>query len=134
VARPLSAVATETTTADQLILVQNRPIHRDRNSKEMRQDRSSFQSGRSFDRGHNWRRDRWRYSHNRDRYYWGAGGLALGLGLGLAASPYAYGPSYYAAPDYAGDDAVAYCMSRFRSYDPRSGTYLGYDGLRHPCP
>jgi hypothetical protein len=29
---------------------------------------------------------------------------------------------------------VAYCMQRFRSYDPRSGTYLGYDGLRHPCP
>jgi hypothetical protein len=19
-------------------------------------------------------------------------------------------------------------------YDPQSGTYLGYDGLRHPCP
>jgi hypothetical protein len=19
-------------------------------------------------------------------------------------------------------------------YDPRSGTYLGYDGYRHPCP
>ena len=32
------------------------------------------------------------------------------------------------------DDAVAYCVQRFRSYDPRSGTYLGYDGLRHPCP
>jgi len=25
-------------------------------------------------------------------------------------------------------------MSRFKSYDPGSGTYLGYDGLRHPCP
>ncbi|MGA7941219.1 MAG: BA14K family protein, partial [Bradyrhizobium sp.] len=22
---------------------------------------------------------------------------------------------------------------RYRSYDPASGTYLGYDGLRHPC-
>jgi hypothetical protein len=31
-------------------------------------------------------------------------------------------------------DAVAYCMQRFRSYDPQSGTYLGFDGLRHPCP
>ena len=31
-------------------------------------------------------------------------------------------------------DAVAYCMQRYRSYDPRSGTFLGYDGLRHPCP
>ena len=34
----------------------------------------------------------------------------------------------------AGDDGVAYCMQTYRSYDPRSGTYLGYDGLRHPCP
>jgi hypothetical protein len=29
---------------------------------------------------------------------------------------------------------VEYCMRRFRSYDPRSGTYVGYDGQRHPCP
>ncbi|MGC1923977.1 MAG: BA14K family protein [Pseudolabrys sp.] len=25
-------------------------------------------------------------------------------------------------------------MQRFRSYDPGSGTYVGYDGLRHRCP
>jgi hypothetical protein len=31
-------------------------------------------------------------------------------------------------------DAVAYCMQRYRSYDPASGTYLGFDGLRKPCP
>jgi BA14K-like protein len=31
-------------------------------------------------------------------------------------------------------DVVAYCMDRYKSYDPRSGTYLGYDGYRHPCP
>lgn len=31
-------------------------------------------------------------------------------------------------------NAVDYCMRRYRSYDPRSGTYLGYDGYRHPCP
>lgn len=29
---------------------------------------------------------------------------------------------------------VDYCMRRFRSYDPRSGTYLGNDGYRHRCP
>ena len=44
-----------------------------------------------------------------------------------AAPPAAYAPGY-------GDDTAAYCFSRFRSYDPRSGTYLGYDGYRHPCP
>jgi hypothetical protein len=37
-----------------------------------------------------------------------------------------------AAP--GGDDSTAYCMQTYRSYDPQSGTYLGYDGLRHPCP
>jgi hypothetical protein len=31
-------------------------------------------------------------------------------------------------------DVIAYCESRYRSYDPRTGTYLGYDGQRHPCP
>jgi hypothetical protein len=39
----------------------------------------------------------------------------------------------YGAPAPGGGD-VAYCMQRFRSYDPDSGTYLGFDGQRHPCP
>ncbi len=30
--------------------------------------------------------------------------------------------------------SVEYCRQRYRSYDPYSGTYLGYDGRRHPCP
>jgi hypothetical protein len=42
-------------------------------------------------------------------------------------------PGPYSA-DPTGGDPVTYCMQRFRSYDPRSGTYLGYDGYRHPCP
>ena len=25
------------------------------------------------------------------------------------------------------------CAQRYRSYDPASGTFLGYDGARHPC-
>lgn len=88
------------------------------------------------------------------------GGAAIGagivagalLGAGIAASrpyygpgPYYYGPAYYGPPVVYGppravygapvyDDAVAYCMRRFKSYDPASGTYLGYDGYRHPCP
>ena len=102
-----------------------------------------------------WRRG-WRGGY-RGRYY----GPGIGLGLGLAtgaligsaiAGPRYYydAPAYYDAPDYdeapptyyrapaygapAGGDAVSYCMQRFRSYDPASGTYLGYDGERHPCP
>jgi hypothetical protein len=87
---------------------------------------------------------------------WGPGagfvaGLAAGSALGYGASydgyydPY-YGDSYayyggdYNDPGYpvvveqnvTGD--ASYCAQRFQSYDPASGTYLGFDGLRHPCP
>jgi hypothetical protein len=86
-------------------------------------------------------------------YGWGIGLGVLGLGIAAGAYPYyngydpyysgPYYPAYpapayyYGAPVYAGPpngDAVGYCMQRFRSYDPRSGTYLGNDGYRHPCP
>ena len=61
------------------------------------------------------------------------GGMLLG---GMLAGPryYGYAPGPFYGPGYYGGDAVAYCMRRFKSYDPRSGTYLGYDGYRHPCP
>jgi hypothetical protein len=75
---------------------------------------------------------------------WGWGGFAAGAAAGaivggiLAAPYYAQGPYYYPGPGYYGGDyqgdPVRYCMQRFRSYDPGSGTYLGYDGYRHPCP
>ncbi len=73
------------------------------------------------------------------------------VGGALASQSYGYyaGPGYY-GPDYddqyyddsavavgpapGGGDDVGYCMQTYRSYDPASGTYLGYDGLRHPCP
>ena len=56
---------------------------------------------------------------------------------------YAYGtaPGYTYSPGYAygqgygtGGRDDAYCAQRYRSYDPASGTYLGYDGVRHSCP
>jgi hypothetical protein len=31
------------------------------------------------------------------------------------------------------EDSTAYCSAHYRSYDPASGTFLGYDGLRHAC-
>ena len=42
-------------------------------------------------------------------------------------------PSFAAMPD-TGADTISYCVQRFRSFDPASGTYLGFDGQRHPCP
>ena len=81
------------------------------------------------------------------------GGLAAGaiIGGAIAASRppgYYYGPGYYdqgyyapppppvvyQQPAYGGGDAEAYCMQRYRSYDPASGTYLNLDGNRYPCP
>ena len=62
------------------------------------------------------------------------------------APGYAYGPDYSYDYDYAPapyvasgpvvaqNDDASYCASRFRSYDPASGTYLGFDGRRHSCP
>lgn len=59
----------------------------------------------------------------------GAVGLATGAIIGGALAQQQAAP-VYAAPS----SSVSYCAQRFKSYDPRSGTYLGYDGLRHPCP
>jgi hypothetical protein len=74
---------------------------------------------------------------------YGAGVIGGAIIGGMLAAPYYEGPyyygpydayDYYPGPEYVPDDAVAYCMQRFHSYDPASGTYLGFDGLRHPCP
>ncbi|MBR1219282.1 BA14K family protein [Bradyrhizobium sp. U87765 SZCCT0131] len=67
-------------------------------------------------------------------------GGALAAPYGYGYGPYGYPPGYYApGPAYYGappppSGAEEYCMRRFRSYDPESGTYLGNDGRRHPCP
>ena len=90
-------------------------------------------------------------------HHGGGGGFFPGavagavIGGAIASQGYYGSPGYYAAPAYDangyydegtvaavpvpdGDDSVAYCMQTYRSYDPRSGTYLGNDGYRHPCP
>jgi hypothetical protein len=90
-------------------------------------------------------------------YYYGPYGYGYGGGYGPS---YAYGPGYaagygpvyddtyaddgyvaapgrgYAAPGraYASGDGASYCAQRYRSYNPRTGTYLGFDGMQHPCP
>ena len=96
----------------------------------------------AFGRGGGWHRNGW----------W-PGAVAAGAVVGgaLAANAYYdggyypyYDDTYYDNGYYDDGAAVAvvpsvggdasYCAQRFRSYDPASGTYLGYDGLRHPCP
>ncbi|EIM29235.1 BA14K family protein [Microvirga lotononidis] len=33
-----------------------------------------------------------------------------------------------------GSNASAYCAQRYRSYNPATGTFTGYDGRQHSCP
>jgi hypothetical protein len=79
-----------------------------------------------------------------------AAGSALGYGYGGYYDPgyygddYAYNNNYYdnGYSSYDGDPGYvvssgadpSYCAQRYRSSNPASGTYLGYDGQRHPCP
>ena len=100
-----------------------------------------------------------RYQHHGYAHGYGRG---YGYGIGAGAAALAAGAiiggalqqnqGYYPAesypvysdqsPTYDGagpqvvddSDSTAYCQRTFRSYDTVSGTYLGYDGLRHPCP
>lgn len=74
-----------------------------------------------------WRNGGWYYRNNNNGA-WIAAGIA-GLALGAAAA------SAMRNNNNANNaDIVAYCARKFRSYNPRTGTYTGYDGLQHPCP
>lgn len=53
-----------------------------------------------------------------------AAGAYSTIGPGADGGAFAYVP----APARSGN-----CAARFKSYDPRSGTYLGRDGHRHIC-
>lgn len=89
----------------------------------------------------------------------GVAGLAAGalIGGAIANQGYYGNPGYgyggygvptYEAPDDDGlgpvladqeevgpaGEGADYCAQRYRSYDRASGTYLGFDGDRHPCP
>jgi hypothetical protein len=70
--------------------------------------------------------------HRHGHYRGGGGGGAAGLGIGLAAGAIIGGA--IAASAAQANQNAAYCAQRYRSYDPRSGTYLSTDGNRYPCP
>ncbi len=55
-----------------------------------------------------------------------------GLAIGLAAGAILGGA--IAASSAQANQNAAYCAQRYRSYDPRSGTYLNVDGNRYRCP
>ena len=100
----------------------------------------------------------WRHRHY-DRHYSNSGDLVAAGVLGLAAGALAVGltsrsePVYYDPPyrepvrayprrvydEYAGGfepwsaEWYDYCSDRYRSFNPRSGTFVGYDGQERFC-
>lgn len=67
-----------------------------------------------------------------DRYYYAPPPPRVYYAPPPPPQPPYYGPVAYAPPPWT-PDWYAYCDSKYRSFDPRSGTFMGYDGLRHFC-
>jgi hypothetical protein len=87
------------------------------------------------------RRRHWN-RHNHHRYY--GGDVHYYPGYGYYSSRGAYYAGRYGhggrdghrvryGNDYRDGGRADWCARRYRSYDYRSGTYLGYDGYRHRC-
>lgn len=70
--------------------------------------------------------------HRGDRHHGGGGGDGAGAAAAGAAIGIFLGAMM--AVEAQRQQAVQYCMRRFRSYDPSSMTYVGRDGRRHRCP
>lgn len=78
----------------------------------------------------------------RPGYGWWDPSAAVGTAIGVGVGNWLW--RQWAQPEPVPVEAepvgsMSYCINRFKSYDanPRSptyGTYLGYDGQRHPCP
>ena len=93
-----------------------------------RHSRRGDRHARRYDR----HRHGYRYSHRRpgfDHYYGGyyyssPWWIGPGIGFGITVPYVGYG---------SGSGHVQWCLNRYRSYDPASDTYMGYDGYRHRC-
>jgi len=88
--------------------------------------------GGGYGRGYGGRRY---YSDRRPgwRYETGRGWYDPSVAVGSAIGSFLW--RQWAQPEPAAPVRdVAWCMNRYKSYDPYTRTYLGYDGLRHGCP
>jgi hypothetical protein len=75
---------------------------------------------------------------------WAAGLLGLGVGaiIGSALTPQtvyvapppppAYAPAAYGPPPWT-PDWYSYCYSRYRTFNPNTGYFVGYDGVAYFC-
>ena len=76
----------------------------------------------------------WYYRHD-DDFGGNAAAAIFGLAAGAVAGAIVSGATQGAANyDVVGGDQWDYqCSLKYNSYDPARGTFLGYDGYRHPC-
>lgn len=84
----------------------------------------------------NWNSNRYYYNRGWNNNYWVGPAIGFGagvlLGSALAAPRYYYPPpARYYGPAYGNRDA--YCAQKYRSYNPYTKTYTGYDGRQHYC-
>lgn len=87
-------------------------------------------AGRSHYRG-----NRHYYYHGGHRYYgYGYGYDDYDYGGAVAAGIIGLAAGAIAAGAINSSRGVGYCERHFRSYNPRTGLYRGYDGRYHPCP
>ena len=88
---------------------------------------------------YNWRHYGHRYAYRYPGYNYFNGGFWYAspwwsLGYANDYNDY-YDDSYDAGYDggYGGGSHVEWCLNRYRSYNPRTNTFMGYDGRRHYC-
>jgi hypothetical protein len=110
------------------------------------------EAGRGYRHGHGHGHWRGGPRYVQKNYYGRGGGDTLAAGLlgfgvgaivGSALTPrevYVAPPPPAPAPTYVGygpapwtPDWYTYCYSRYRSFNPRTGTFTGYDGYQHFC-
>lgn len=103
---------------------------RKHHARRHHKDRYALHRDRHYRKYHSRRhyRDYRRGYYYRDRDDDNEVGAAVVAGIiGLAAG------AIIAGQAHGGSSYHAVCARKFRSYDPHSGTYLGYDGYRHRC-
>ncbi|MBM7486009.1 hypothetical protein JOE52_004991 [Bradyrhizobium canariense] len=80
----------------------------------------------------------WRHDRRHGLHHWRDGYRhRYGRGWGPAVGGFVAGAAIGSALANSRAQAAennTYCSQRYKSYDPSSGTYMGYDGIRHPCP
>jgi len=67
------------------------------------------------------------YYRGRGRGYYGGAAVGVGIAAGVVGGA-------IIADQARRSNAEEYCMSRFRSYNPNTGTYITSRGEERPCP